>query len=389
VAPPDAAAGAGVGGVMLRLADVLNRLVAEGLAPPQSVARARAAFGGTADTTPPWYARVIAGFGAWVATGFLIAFLIIADIVDNEMAAMIVGTILVAAAVFVRRGAKPDEEFRRQVALAVSLAGQVLVIVGMRAETESTAIAGLVATLMSVLLVILVPDQAHRFMSAIIGSIGLVATMAGLRLAWRLGSLGPLGGLVVRGSDFAAIGLVALTACVWRAGVRTRRAGMAEMLEPVGYGTIAALLMVLAYSSWLVAFEDLTRGSRAGTSAWVLGPLTTIAIAVALTTLVVHILRELRVKSLTAAMPLVLALLALSTPGIIAAVALLVLGFDRRNRVLIGLAIAFLIKFLSVYYYSLHMTLLEKSIVLVASGLLLLAGRVYLELRHKPVEAEA
>jgi uncharacterized membrane protein len=90
-----------------------------------------------------------------------------------------------------------------------------------------------------------------------------------------------------------------------------------------------------------------------------------------------------------AATPLLLALVTLSTPGIIAAVALFVLGFDRRNRVLIALGIAFLVKFLALYYYSLDMTLLEKSIVLAASGLVLLAARAYIELGHRPREDAA
>jgi uncharacterized membrane protein len=164
---------------------------------------------------------------------------------------------------------------------------------------------------------------------------------------------------------------------------------MADMLEPVGYGTIAGLLIVLVFSAWFVALGGLIRGGRADATAWVLGPGTTIAIAVALMMLMVEVFHELRVNSLTVATPIVLALLTLSTPGIMAAIALLVLGFDQRNRILIGLAVVFLVKFFSVYYYSLRMTLLEKSIVLVASGLALLAARAYLQLRDKPAAADA
>jgi uncharacterized membrane protein len=375
--------------VQLTIADVFNQLVADGLAPPESIERTRAALQNAADTTTPWYARVIAGFGAWVATGFLIGFLVITDIVDDETGAMIVGVILFAAAIYVRRGAGPEEEFKRQLALAGSLAGQVLVIVGVRAETESTAAAGLVALATSAIVIPLVRDQAHRFMAGLIGSIALIALMASFELAWTIGSLGPLGTIVVRGSDIAATVLVALVAYVWRVGIRERSREMAEMLEPVGYGALAGLLVMLVFSSWFVALADLVRGQRAGAAAWVLGPATTIAIAIALMMLMVTIFHEVRVNSLTIATPILLALLTLSTPGIMAAIGLLVLGFDRRNRILIGLAIAFLVKFLSVYYYSLRMTLLEKSIVLVASGLVLLAARAYLELRGRPAEADA
>ena len=370
--------------MQLTLADVFGQLVAEGLAPPESLARARVELNGSADRGPPWYARVIAGFGAWIATGCLIGFLVIVDLVDNETAAMVVGALLVVAGVYARRQAEPDQDFIRQLSLAVSLAGQVLVVVGVRATTESTAAAGLAAVAMSGVIVALVPDQAHRFMAALTGSIGLVATMASFRLAWYVGSLGPLGDVVLRGSDIVAAALVGLIGYVWRLDMRARSTDRADMLDPVGYGTIAGLLVMLVFSAWFHELEDFTRGQRSGAAAWTFGPGTTIAIAVALSALMVAILHGLRATSVTAATPVLLALVTLSTPGIIAAVALLALGFDRRNRVLLGIASVFLVKFMSMYYYSMKLTLLEKSGVLVASGLLLLGARVYLELRYKP-----
>lgn len=368
--------------MQLTLADVFDRLVVEGLAPPESLARARAALDGATDTTPPWYARVIAGFGAWVATGCLIGFLVIVDLVDNDTAAMIVGALLVAAGVFARRQSAPHQDFLRQLSLAVSLAGQVLVVVGVRAATESISAAGLAALAMSGVVIALVPDQAHRFMAALTGSIALIATMASFKLAWYVGSLGPLADVILRGSDIAGSLLVCVVAYAWRMDVRDRSPDEAAMLEPVGYGTIAALLVMLVFTSWFVELEGFTRGGRSGAAAWTLGAGTTIAVAIALSALMVQILHELRATSVAAATPIVLALLTLSTPGIIAAVALLALGFDRRNRVLIGISTVFLVKFLSMYYYSMTLTLLEKSVVLVASGLLLLAARVYLELRY-------
>jgi hypothetical protein len=380
----------------LTIGDVVNQLVAEGLAPPESIEKARAALQGADDPSPPWFARVIAGFGAWVATAFLIGFLVITKIVDEEWSAIIVGAILVVAAVFVRRNAGAEEEFKRQLAFAASLAGQVLVIVGVVGETESGALAGLVALAMSGALVPLVPDQAHRFMSGLIGSIAAFAAMADLHLAWTLGPVGPLGTVVIRGSDLAALAIVAAATYVWRIAIRERPRETAEMLEPVGYGMIAGTFAVLLFSSIFAIADDLVRGTGSTrVNAWHLGPLTTIGITAALVALELAIFSEQRVTPrveavvVAVAATVLLGLLTLSTPGIMAAITVLTLGFDRRNRILIGLAIVFLIKFASFYYYSLRMTLLEKSIVLVASGLLLLAARAYLELRYKPNEAEA
>jgi hypothetical protein len=380
----------------LRIADVLERLVAEGLAPRESIERARAALAGAVDAAPPWLARLIAGFGAWVATACLIGFLVVTKIVSEEISAMIVGAVLVAGALYLRRTADAEEEFKRQLAFAGSLAGQVLVIVGVSGETKSAALAGLVALVMSGVLIPLVPDQAHRFMSGLIGSVGALAAMADLRLAWTLGDGGPLGIVAIRGTDLAALAIVALAAYIWRIGIRGRSREHAEMLEPVGYGTIAALLAVLLFTSFFAVADDLVRGPQSTrVNAWQLGPATTAGITAALITLELAIFAEQRATTgrepvvVAVAATLLLGLLTLSTPGIMAAVAVLTLGFDRRDKILIGIAVVFLVKFASVYYYSLRMTLLEKSIVLAASGLLLLAARAYLELRHRPSEADA
>jgi hypothetical protein len=378
----------------LTIADVLNAIVAEGLAPPESIGRARVALEGAVDTSPPWFARAIAGFGAWIATGCLLGFLVVTKIVDGEMSAIIVGAIFVAASVVLRRSAEADEEFKRQLAFAGSLAGQVLVIVGVLGEWRSAALAGLVALAVSVVLIPLVPDQAHRFMSGLISSIAALAAVADLRLAWALGDVGPLGTISVRGTDLAALAIAALIAYVWRGKILERTRKVAEMLEPVGYGMIVGLFAVLLFSSLFAVADDLVRGSRSSrVNAWHLGPLTTAGITAALITLEMQIFLEQRVRSQREAVvvavtgTVLLGLLTLSTPGLIAAVATLTLGFDRRNRILMWLATVFLVKFASVYYYSLRMTLLEKSIVLAASGLLLLAGRAYLEFRYKSSEA--
>jgi uncharacterized membrane protein len=380
----------------LTLADVFDRLVAEGLAPAEAAERARVAPQGAVDATPSWLARVLAGFGAWVATGCLIGFLIITKIVNDDTSAIIVGAVFVAGAVYLRRAAKPDEDFKRQLALAASLAGQVLMIVGVAATTESATAAGLVALAMSVVLIPLVPDQAHRFMSALIGSIAAMAAVADLKLAWTIEAIGPWGDVVVRGSDLAALVITAVTAYVWRFDLRDRSRELAEMLEPVGYGTLTALFGVLLFSTIFALADDLVRGSRSTkVNAWHLGAATTLSITAALIALELRIFAEQRVKprreALVAAIgaTLVLSALTLSTPGVMAAVTVLALGFDRRNRILIGLAVVFLVKFSSAYYYSLRMTLLEKAIVLVVSGLLLLAARAYAELRFKPREADA
>ena len=366
------------------LADVFEHLIAEGLATRESAERARAGLQGAVDEGPPWFARVIAGFGAWIATGCLIGFLFVTKIVNDEWSSMIVGAVVAAAAVYLRRVAAPEADFKRQLALAASLTGQLLLILGVATATKSAVAAGLVALGLSLLVVPLVPDQAHRFMATLVGSIGATAAMADLRLHWAIGTVPPWGDLSVRGSDIAVLGVAAAAAYVWRVRLRERSMALSEMLEPVGYGTIAALFGVLLFSAVFALADDVVRGTRSTrVNAWQVGPLTTLGLAAGLVALELSIFAGQQprpgraTRLLTVLATALLALLTLSTPGVIAAVTVLVLGFDRRNRILLGLAAVFLAKFLSAYYYSLQMTLLEKAVVLVASGLVMLAGWGY------------
>jgi uncharacterized membrane protein len=79
--------------------------------------------------------------------------------------------------------------------------------------------------------------------------------------------------------------------------------------------------------------------------------------------------------------PVVLALLLIlvlglfSSPGMLTGLFLLVLGFQRRDWILIGYGVFFLPIFLVTFYYDLELDLACKSFVITGSGLCLLIGR--------------
>ena len=66
-------------------------------------------------------------------------------------------------------------------------------------------------------------------------------------------------------------------------------------------------------------------------------------------------------------------------PGLIMALIILLLGFSRADRVLIGVAIGFFTVFLTAFFYGIEVTLLMKSLILVITGIILLAGRFMLK----------
>ena len=72
-----------------------------------------------------------------------------------------------------------------------------------------------------------------------------------------------------------------------------------------------------------------------------------------------------------------------STPAITATMLMLVLGFDRRARALIALSTVFFLMFGTAYYYGLHLTLLQKSGILAASGAFCLMASAFVRYRYR------
>ncbi|WP_319498890.1 DUF4401 domain-containing protein [uncultured Cohaesibacter sp.] len=74
----------------------------------------------------------------------------------------------------------------------------------------------------------------------------------------------------------------------------------------------------------------------------------------------------------------VLALALLSNAGILLAMGLMILGFATHRQVHTLLGLLFALVFGFIYYYMLDLTLLQKSLILIASGAILLIGSGYI-----------
>ena len=76
----------------------------------------------------------------------------------------------------------------------------------------------------------------------------------------------------------------------------------------------------------------------------------------------------------------------LSAPGILLAIGLMILGYAKHEKPLIIVSALLMPVFLFLYYYNLDISLMQKSGVLTGSGIVLLAGRLYL--KHRRWDAE-
>lgn len=348
----------------IAMQDLVERLVDEGLASADTPALARNALKAEVDRHLPWYMSLAVAIGAWLATSFLLVAIFAISGLRSEIAQIVVGVMLAAGGVFARR--ESDTEFLRWAAVAVALAGMGLITVGVGGATDSPVWAATACFVTAIAFIQLAPDYTLRFLSTL--------SAGGAVFVWLVGFEVPFG------FDVGIIVVIAAVAYVWRYRMADRDDALAELLEPVGYALVIVLFGALlgrtlaasTHSQWSV---DLSRD--VGT----LGPLATIACAGALLALAWRVLDE---HGASLSSPTSFAVLAgivllgattLRSPGIVAGVAALMLGFDRRNIVLTGMAAIFLIVFGSFFYYNLDITLLQKSGVLIGSGLLLLGIR--------------
>jgi uncharacterized membrane protein len=72
---------------------------------------------------------------------------------------------------------------------------------------------------------------------------------------------------------------------------------------------------------------------------------------------------------------LVITVSAWAIPGLLLALIVIMLGATSGNRVFIGAGITFLVVFIATYFYGIEVSMLTKSVSLVATGAAVLAAR--------------
>ncbi|HYO60146.1 DUF4401 domain-containing protein [Archangium sp.] len=340
----------------------------------QDAARTALASREDATTGMPWFVRVLIGFGAWLASWFLMAFLSLGVVVGKEVGAIILGLLLTGGAAILRR--MGSNVFLTQLALSTGLAGQGLFIGGVWALTESEKVAALATLVLQTVLLFVYPDAIQRFLSTLFGGLALL-------LLLRLTGTGVL-------VDVTLVGLTVLAHLLFLQQGRLQSGPWGGLVTPAAFGLVTTLLASLVMRTW---FHDFYRSLFRKGSAELPPGVLTLGLAVVTLYSAWRVLEETDSEpggaaGVTAFASLGLtAALTLHTPGVIAAIGVLLLGFHRRSVVLLGMAVLFVLVFGVGYYYDLQLTLLAKSLVLLGSGLMLLGLRFFI-LRRFPAAEE-
>ncbi|ABX03900.1 MAG TPA: DUF4401 domain-containing protein [Herpetosiphon sp.] len=318
----------------------------------------------------PWYMRIFAGIGAWFAAFMFLGFLAITNIITNEFGALVVGLGLCAVAIGINR-TNQASTFLRQLALAISITGQALVLFGWTIIVESVIVAALGMIVLEIALFVAHRDFSQRLISTL-GVITAIHVIAGDLNNW------------VESFNYMylllSVMIISFSLLMWFEA-KIHEDQRWSSASPIAYG----MLLFMAISSLLINFnwaEFFSRGSF-----FILPALVGI---ICLGTTIWMIINEFEYKlgfielGCIAFGLLFIAFAGINTPAIIIALLIILLSYWRGYPVMFGFGCLALIGALSLYYYNLNISLLYKSIILFGTGMMLLAIRaLVLKLNQK------
>lgn len=301
------------------------------------------------EATEPAFIRVLLGLGGWFAAIFLVLSI---QFVLQGAGRLPSGLALLVVAVGLSRGAKGT--FSSQLLLALAFAGNIEILAAIASGAWGNALAVMPALqfILCLILYPLLPNAAFRFAAP--------ASVSALAVVW----------IAERNDVFWLFHpLVAAELILFLAlSLRVRRVPAFFPLEKA-----AALLLPMT----LLIIHLLRIFSRTPPSAVPLWP-SGLILCGGMTILLLHPAAGLPVLSRPFIFGLSAAFLPLglfTSPGVLAALLLLVLGRARDERYLTVLGGLFLPIFLAFYFHSLDIDLAHKAWAMAGSGLLLLGVR--------------
>lgn len=316
----------------------------------------------------PWYVATMVGTAAWIAALFLLGFIgaALASIIRDAGSALAVGAMLTIAAVAslrLHRGGL----FFRQLAVAVSLAGQALVLFGLTDQHWREPLSWAGVALFEGALVAATPEPAHRVLAALAGLVALRIAMITAGLSWLAAPL------------LVAFMLGLHLACV---RMPRREALWSPLWAAVGLVVLALLPLTLVDSVfWYGKHAEVAPSlAQAGTALVGIAWLAVVAAAVR----TAGIALRPRAIVLIAAGALIVAACAWRIPMVVVALALLLVAFAGGRPVLAGIAVLAVLAALAHGYYSLQASLLAKAGALAATGAVLLLASASVRFVREP-----
>ncbi len=311
----------------------------------------------------PWYIRTMVGIGAWIASLFLIGFITSLSLLAADTAFIVIGVGFIVSANILYYKVKND--FMFHITLAFSLAGQILIAMGVEKLVHMNEVAAICTPLIlcNIILFFTFRDLVHRFLSVSI----IITCLTFLIYEWKVQHL--LTYLVP-----------ALSFCfAWLVKNQHRTRLQYNTLAPLASALMMSTFGMVMLST-LYVLPELSRNFSFFPSPWIA------TVGIALVTLYVLVktlpgifMQQNRLYEFSLyALIWIVMLCSLNAPGIMFAVLVMLLGVTYGHKVYSSIGIALLSVFTISYFYGIETSLLVKSYTLVATGAALLAGRWWL-----------
>ncbi len=331
-------------------------------------------FSETLALEKPWFLRLLQGVAGWFAGFLMLGFfaLMFSELFnkDSRLALMVVGVLCSIAAYLIFKSKNND--FLNQLALAISLAGQIMFAFSVLGSIFHIRSSGLfVLALYQMLLVFLLPNYLHRLLTA---GFALIAFITGLHEL----------GLAGIGSSVSAVAL----SLIWLKD--TKWGKYQQLWEPIGYGISISLVysqVFLLSQRYMFSYKYIEDESWLLTHATLISSL---LVSLVFINLVWVTFKEFKVplKSKETVLALVFCCVVVAMSfyiiGMSTGLLLMLLGFIRNRKVLIAIGIFSALGFISWYYYNLQVTLLVKSVLLMAVGVAMFATYALLNHLYSP-----
>lgn len=336
----------------LTIAQLLEHPKVKELIIPEQIEKIAASLGKSKQASKdPLYIRILFGLGAWFAAVFIIIFIGISQMFVGGFSAIICGIFSVAAAILIARASRAT--FLDQFSLALSFAGNALILLGVSGELRSFDIEIILIThaVVCTVVYLLYASSIYRFIAPI--ALAVIATV------W----------VIEREIFFLMHFLIAAEMLL--AGVLLLHRECPPILRPLVYSATVMLPATLLFMNlmqvniWRNKFNE---------PLWPSG----ILLASGLIYLYYHLAgdtKRLREPWAICAIVSTILLGIFSTPGILVAIGLLVIGYAFGDIILTALSYLFLPFFLVVFYYAMNIDLAHKSWIIAGSGVLLLIVR--------------
>lgn len=315
----------------------------------------------TAALDMPWYARTVVGFGAWISALVAIALgaVVLAFLgAEDEFSVVIMGVVYFVPGLIWLRDAR-QHVFAEQLGIAATAAGMAMIVAGVGATTEEPWAATVASVLLTAVIISTLRYRSLQFLAALLTACVFVATLVAEKVPYYL--------------DIAAL-----------AGP----AGAFLMLRPPRRDIQPTATVMLITMPMLGVFYDVGQPFwDAGTAGGWFAILLNATVFLWLATIHWQRQRDDRVRYRLRIFVATAAVVAIMLPpGGSASLVIIMLAFILGSRPLAVLGVLLQILYIWRFYYDLEITLLQKSGVLFAAGVVLIGAWWLMQRRMTPEE---